>query len=1214
MTEAEHLSEKKPHRSLLRARTMGPVVRSRWFILSISGLLSLLATVLGLFPFYAIYLIVEQLFSAGGVIFDQQQVWWLALASLAAALFKALASAFSTHLSHIAAYDILYDTRMALAHKMGRMPLGYFYSNATGTVKKVIHEDVEQMEDGIAHIIPDSVGGIATPLLIGSILFSVDWRMALVTIASLPLSFILYTSVMARMGNVYSDYGKIMARLNAVVIEYINGMKVIKAFLQSSHSFAKLKSIIDEVYVFYEKMHLHAAGPMTLISMLARSALPLVFPAGILFYLSGSLSIPTFALFLVLGIGFNNSILKLMMGLGPALWQILPASKRISTLLSETELSEPVNPQVPQDYSLVFRDVHFSYNDGTPVLKGVDLTIPQGSVCALVGPSGAGKTTMARLIPRFWDVTQGEIQFGHVNIKDIGNEQLLEHISFVFQEVFLFDDTVYENIRMGRLDATEEEVIAAAKAARCHDFITQRLELGYQTVVGENGSLLSGGERQRISIARAILKDAPVVVLDEATAFVDPENESLIQEALGELLRSGKTLVIVAHRLSTIVDVDQIVVVDDGRVLARGTHTELLATCELYRTQWDAHTSAQEWAARPAIQHDEMALPSPAIQRDEQEAALLSSPYASLKTDDPLHRTLLKLAGHRQKEYRRAIIYKLLDGVLVALPTMAVLLTLLELFQPQPRAELLWLYLGLLFVCFVGQFLTGYQSSKYFFATDGGIQRDVRLYLAEYMRRLPLGFFTRNDTGKVDALFTTNTQWLEIHLITELTIIAVVTPTLLFTNMLILDWRLALAAAAGVPVGLFVMRASLKIFEETWLAQSKARIKANSRIIEYIQGIPIIQAFRLAGGRLKQFQLALDEYRLASTRTTTKLTPAIIGFTTVVEIGFALVILLGAWLLINNLLSSTMLIVFLIVSVSFYAPLLALGDLLPYQRIIQNAVRNINEFVQTPLLPEPSVQQQPQRFDIALRQVHFSYESRPVLKDVSLTIPERTMTALVGPSGSGKTTITNLIARFWDVQQGKVMIGGVDVRDMPMDVLLAQITMVFQDVYLFHDTVLNNIRFGSPQATMEEVVRVAKAACCHDFILEMEQGYETVIGEGGATLSGGQRQRLSIARALLKNAPIILLDEATASIDPENERQIQQALNALIAEKTLIVIAHRLSTIQSADQILVLQQGEIVQHGLHADLLEQDGLYRQFWQERQRARSWRLGAGREINS
>ncbi|MEM9818913.1 MAG: ABC transporter ATP-binding protein, partial [Cyanobacteria bacterium P01_D01_bin.6] len=382
----------------------------------------------------------------------------------------------------------------------------------------------------------------------------------------------------------------------------------------------------------------------------------------------------------------------------------------------------------------------------------------------------------------------------------------------------------------------------------------------------------------------------------------------------------------------------------------------------------------------------------------------------------------------------------------------------------------------------------------------------------------------------------------------------------------------------------------------------------NARLVEYIQGIAVIRAFNLSGDRLQQFRTGLRQYRTASLDTVTQLTPAIVLFLSVLELGFALLLVVGAAFFVNGSLTGENFLFFMVLGLAFYMPLMAMADMSELYRIMQNCVRNLNEFLQAPLLPTASKPQPLRDTAIEFKNVSFSYGGEAVLDQVNFQIPPSSMTALVGPSGSGKTTITNLIARFWDVKAGAVMLGGVDVRQIPTNTLLAQMTMVFQDVYLFNDTIFENVRFGNPNASEAQVMAAAQAAQCHEFITRLPEGYQTIVGEGGGTLSGGEKQRISIARAMLKDAPIVLLDEATASIDPENERLIQQAIQALSAEKTLIVIAHRLTTIAAADQILVLDQGRVVEHGQHPELVKQEGLYARLWDVKTQSHGWKIVA------
>ncbi|NOK62125.1 MAG: hypothetical protein GFH27_549321n112 [Chloroflexi bacterium AL-W] len=1189
--------------------TVRSFINRRRSLLAFSGLLSAVGNTAGLSPYLIIYFIAVEILGKSFAEVNTNWLWTLALIALGTVIIKALATAFATHISHIVAYNVLYDLRIAISEHLGRLPLGYFSTRTTGEIKKVIHEDVEQMEEGLAHMIPDLIGGITAPVITLIVLFAVDWRLALATIAMLPFAVAMYGWVAYRSD--MAKYNAINARINGAVIQYINGMKVLKTFLRADASFQKLRDVSQEMRSYYEGPYSASIPTLAVIFAVVRANLLLIVPLGVLFYLGGTLSIPTFVLFLVLGMGFNRPIWTLLTNYSMAAWQVSQASKRIEQVLNVPSLAEPLQPQQPGDATIRFQNVRFGYDAENLLLDNVSFQVTAGSVTALVGPSGAGKSTIAKLVPRFWDVTGGNIKIGSVDVRQIETTTLMDYVAFVFQDVYLFNDTVYENIRVGKPDATEQEIIAAAKAARCHDFIMNELPDGYQTPLGENGARLSGGQRQRLSVARVILKDAPIVVLDEATAFLDPENEAQVQEALAALVSTGKTVVVIAHRLSTITEVDQILVVDAGQIVARGTHKELLTTSPLYHNLWEAHVAAKDWqlARRADTSLDgQPAISEHATVQTPERVSTFRNPYTGLNPDEGLLPTLMKLVPNQRHFYIRGILWKILDGAVSAWPSIIIFLILLELFQQPINTERIWLYVGVLVALFFSQILFNYLAQRSFFKVAAGMQYDLRLFLGDYLRRLPLGFFSRRDIGTVDSLFTTNIMFLDVRFPTDMFITGVVAPSLLFIAMLFFDWRLAVAAGIGLPVALLVLRATMSVFGQIWERQRLARTQANSRMVEYIQGISVIRAFNLAGTRMSTFQSAIDDYRVASINTQTRITPAMVGFLSTMELGYAALIALSTALFIGGSLTPQIFLLFLFIGLAFYQPLMMLGELTAFQRIIENGVRNLNEFLKTPTLPEPEHARTPDSFAVTFDDVTFRYEDRPVLKNVSFTIPERGITALVGPSGSGKTTITNLIARFWDVTSGTIKIGDVDVRDMYADTLQSQLTMVFQDVYLFNDTIRDNIAIGKPEAIEQEIINAAKLARCHDFIMALPQGYDTMVGEGGATLSGGEKQRISIARALLKDAPIVMLDEATASIDPENEWLIQQAFDALAAHKTVIVIAHRLATLQRADQILVLRDGELIQRGTHDDLIAQDGLYQHFWEERQKARTWKLGS------
>ncbi|MEM1255034.1 MAG: ABC transporter ATP-binding protein [Cyanobacteria bacterium P01_H01_bin.21] len=1191
------------------------IVLQQQVMLGLSGLLAAIGAALGLVPYYLIYLVSLQLFGSASVL-DTQYIWQLAWLAVGAVVGKGVCNGVSTRLSHIAAYTILYDLRIELARKLGSLPLGYFSDRTTGEIKKIIHEDVEQLEQGLAHLIPDVVAGVTVPTLASILLLLVDWRMTLATLASAVIALGLFGFMMSRFD--MSAYNALLAKMNGVVIQYINGMKVIKAFTRTDFSFGQLQDVVEEMRQVYVRTTRTSALPMATMLTLMRSAAVTVVPVGIALYLNGSLSIPTFVLFVVMGVGFNRPIMAVLFHGFTGVYQINSASQRIAEVFSQSALADPADPKQPQGNDISFQTVSFSYGD-TQVLNNVSFTAPAGSVTALVGPSGAGKSTVAKLIPRFWDVDQGDIAIGGVSVNDIAVERLMNRVSFVFQDVFLFNDTILENIRIGKPTATKAEIVQAAKAARCHEFI-KALPQGYDTSVGENGVSLSGGQRQRLSIARAILKDAPIVVLDEATAYVDPENEAMVQEALAGLLARGeKTLIVVAHRLSTITEADQILVIDQGQIVASGTHGALLKSCELYRDQWQAHRSAQNWQL-PSPSGATKPTPSPRAQSVVERSRNHTSPVTNtLETDKPLenpYRTLDEtdsvwtmmrklIPANTDHYFWRAVRWRMVEGMAIGSTSYIVYLVLVAFFQGAEASQL-WGYVAAIVVLCLAQIGFGYRANVQAYALTMGVQTRLRLFIADYLRRLPLGFFTERSTGTIDALFTTNIMFLEPHHVLENLINAVVTPVIIFLVMLVYDWRLALVLASSVPFALMALRYGEKIFARVWRLQSIARVQANSRMVEYIQGISVIRAFNLSGDRLAQFRHGLQDYRTASLNTVTQTMLATVMFLSVLELGFALLLIVGAALFVQGSLTGESFLFFMVLGLAFYIPLMSMADMLEFYRIMQNCVRNLKEFLQSDLLPVASSPQPPEDTTIEFQDVSFSYDNETVLEQVSFSIAPRSMTALVGPSGSGKTTITNLIARFWDVDQGNVTLGGVDVRQLPTDTLLSQMTMVFQDVYLFNDTIFENIRFGNPEATEAEVMAAAKAAQCHGFISHLPDGYQTMVGEGGTTLSGGEKQRISIARAMLKDAPIVLLDEATASIDPENERRIQQAIHALSLEKTLIVIAHRLTTIAAADQILVLDEGRVVERGKHRTLVEQGGLYQRLWDVRVRSHGWKI--------
>ena len=559
-------------------------------LLMVSFVAATVHVLLTMVPYILIFYILKELLN--GRITNPDIHTWLIWA-FAAIVTSAVMWYLSAMASHIAAFNILYGLRCNITDKLGRLPLGYTGNRSSGALRKIVADDVERIELFIAHSLPDTVRAVVLPLVILGYLFAVDWRLALVSLLPLLALVIIFNIILgSKAGKAKAKkYHDSLEEMNAGIVEFVRAMPVMKIFGQSASAFAKYS---DTVQAFDRHMkgwtRLMSPPWAMIISFLTNALLPLL-AFGLYLYFKGTLELPVFFLFLILGVGYIRPAFKLTT-MTFEITMISHGVNRMDEILFDVEEQKSGAAPVPGEFSLEFRQARFSYINGIDVIKDVSFRAPQGSITALVGPSGSGKSTAGQLIARFYDLKSGSIMLGGVNINDLATEDLMETVGFVFQDNMMFHQSIYDNILMG-MDKTKQKVTAAAKTARCHDFIMQ-LPHGYDTRFGDKGVHLSGGEQQRIQLARVILKDAPVLVLDEATAFSDPENEHLIMTAISELIQH-KTVIIIAHRLSTIAEVDQIVVLDNGEVEAVGNHEALLKESKLYSKMWNAHTRAKEF-------------------------------------------------------------------------------------------------------------------------------------------------------------------------------------------------------------------------------------------------------------------------------------------------------------------------------------------------------------------------------------------------------------------------------------------------------------------------------------------------------------------------------------------------------------------------------------------------------------------------------------------
>lgn len=515
---------------------------------------------------------------------------WL-LAALCGFLVRTVLYNGALSISHKATFSILKTIRQQLLAKLPKLPLGTVMDMPSGQLKQIIVDQVDSMETTLAHLFPEMTANLAAPLLTVIYLFVLDWRLALLSLAVFPVAFAFMMMVMGGYEKDFAGAVQATNEMSSTMVEYINGIEVIKAFNQGKKSYARFTDkVLANAQYYFDWMKRSQLG-MSMAYAFFPAQMLTVLPIGWLFYLHGTLSVETFITVIILALGMAGPIVAAF-NFVDTLAQVGTTVEQVDGILKAEEQYHAETPVTFADHSIELKNVSFGYHADKEILHNISLSIPANSMTALVGPSGSGKSTLAKLAAGFWDAGSGTITMGGHDLKEIPLPQLYDQVAFVSQDNYLFDETVRENIRMGRMDATDAEVEAAAHAAGCDSFIHD-LEHGYDTVVGGGGAHLSGGERQRIAIARAMLKNAPVIILDEATAYIDPENEAVIQQAVARLVKD-KTVIVIAHRLSTITGADNIVVVKDGEIAAQGSHAELLSSSALYQQMWQAHIGAKD--------------------------------------------------------------------------------------------------------------------------------------------------------------------------------------------------------------------------------------------------------------------------------------------------------------------------------------------------------------------------------------------------------------------------------------------------------------------------------------------------------------------------------------------------------------------------------------------------------------------------------------------
>lgn len=578
------------------------------------------------------------------------------------------------------------------------------------------------------------------------------------------------------------------------------------------------------------------------------------------------------------------------------------------------------------------------------------------------------------------------------------------------------------------------------------------------------------------------------------------------------------------------------------------------------------------------------------------------------------------------RKFKKSIVIGLIDALAMALKIPAIMCVLMGVMNGDNLGRYIWTSVAIMSVSIIISLCCKMFSTM--LQTEGGYNTAAfkRIEMAEHLRYVPMGYFNKNSIGEI-ASVTTNTMENLSDVATR--VVMLTTQGLLETAMIILmillcDWRIALVALAGVAVFILVNTVMQNAGKQASTQKVECDTELIDQIMEYIQGISEVKSYNLIGRQTRKLNAANEACAGANVKMEMVFVPYHFLQNVITKLTGAVIIGLSAYFYINGSMTASYAIGMSIAAFLLYGGLETMGSFSSLIHVVNVCVDKANAILGLETMDIDGREITPENYDIEVKNIEFSYDcadaeqtdeisvpgsahqKRKIIDGISLFIPEKTTTAIVGPSGGGKTTLCNLVSRFWDVDSGEITLGGVNVKDYSMNSLMNNFSFVFQNVYLFEDTIENNIKFGRPEASHEEVVAAAKKACCHDFISRLPEGYNTVIGEGGATLSGGEKQRISIARAIMKDSPIIILDEATANVDPENEKELTLAVEALTKEKTIIMIAHRLKTVRHADQIVVVDHGRIAQQGTHEELMKQDGIYRRFVDSRELAVGWKL--------
>ena len=1233
--------ERRSREGQAAIKRLGAPVRTR---LRVGQVLVLISGVLAVAPYIALVRLGGILLDAynAGAAPDGRQVRGVVIMLVSAYSTRLLLYMVALLITHMADLALRDQLRRDIVQRISRAPLAWFSESTSGRIRKAVQDDTTTVHTVIAHGPVEQLNAIVTPLALLACAFWIDWRLALLAVSTLVLYVLTYSVSMRGMNEKTVEMDRRLAAVSSTMVEFVSGIGVVKAFGRVGRAHAAYLNAADDFSAFYR------AWAMPLVTMTCLSFTWVSVPVlllvnlggGALLISAGLVTLPEVLATTLIALVLPGALLTVA-SISWSYQMAGAAALRLCEVIDTPVLPTAEESRRPERARVEIDRVSFSYGD-TLAVDEASLVLEPGTVTALLGPSGSGKSTLATLIARFADPDSGAVRIGGVDLRDMDEETLYSTVSFVLQDAQILGATVRENIALGRPDADLEQVRDAARIARVDEEITA-LPDGYDTVLGRDASL-SGGQEQRIAIARAVLLDTPVLLLDEATAMADPESEAEIQEALSALVE-GRTVLVIAHRPAAVRGAHRIAVMDRGRVVAAGTHAELLdephyrallrqsgeldddapggdagtstpAVGDAAEAAEAAQVTGIEGAARSADASRSPA-PHPAGAGASDGTGPGTSRPVSASTGPGGAPSSLLARFHRLmdetswRQTRAGLILGGVNGVVSGFALLALLPASVALATGEPRWGLSFGgWLAVLVVCAVGAAVTEFQGQRKGMSGALGFMHDIHYAVGDQIARLPLRWFTADSAGTMSRAVSQEMVSLgesAAHFMYKLTS-TIAGCVVVGIGSWAWDWRLGLLLTLAAPLFAGLIRGARRLLDHGKSISELAERELAIRVVEIARCQGALRSCR-ATTRYGRLKAAFDNGARASRRSLWWETAGNVVNGALAQIIIIAMIVLTAMLAVGGSMAPLAAVATIGMCLRFTTMLDDIGASVMAMEERRQMMNHLDAVMDAELMAEPEARAElGEPGTVELDDVVFGYRAdEPVLNGVSLSVPARGMCAIVGPSGSGKTTIARLIARFWDADSGTVRVGGTDVRDMPTAQLMEQLSMVFQDVYLFDDTLAANIRIGDPGATDEQVRRAADLAGVTEIVDRLPHGWDTRVGEGGRALSGGERQRVSIARALLKRAPIVLLDEATSALDAENEANIVAAMEELRRTSTLIVIAHKLETIAAADQVVVLgDDGRVAQRGRHEELVAVPGPYRDFWEQRTRARGWAL--------